>query len=160
MEAEGQLVESLSLLEQLSAKSSYYGFLAADRLKREYRINQEDAFSVEIDEEAILATNPHMLRARELFYLDRLVDAKREWFQALRYLDQNQIKQAATLASKWQWHDSAIRTVAKTPHRNDFSLPTPQRFQPAFPNSVQTAGVRACTVSRSGSLADLWRHAS
>ena len=131
MEAEGKLVESLSLLEQLSEKSSYYGFLAADKLKREYRINQEDASSVKIDEEAILATNPHMLRARELFYLDRLVDAKREWFQALRYLDQNQIKQAATLASNWQWHDSAIRTVAKTPHRNDFSLrfPTPYKQQ-------------------------------
>jgi soluble lytic murein transglycosylase len=129
MEAEGQLVESLSLLEQLSVKSSYYGFLAADKLKREYRIKQEDASTAEIDEEAILANNPHMLRARELFYLDRLVDAKREWFQALRYLDQNQIKQAATLASKWQWHDSAIRTVAKTPHRSDYSLRFPMPYK-------------------------------
>ncbi len=131
MEAEGQLVASLSLLEQLSDKSSYYGFLAADKLKREYRIDQEDATSAEIDEDAILASNPNMLRARELYYLDRPVDAKREWFQALRYLDQDQIKQAATLASKWQWHDSAIRTVAKTPHRNDFSLrfPTPYKQQ-------------------------------
>jgi len=129
MEADGQLVESLSLLEQLSEKSSYYGFLAADKLKREYRINQEDAFSVEIDEEAMLSDNPHMLRARELFYLDRLVDAKREWFQALRYLDQDQIKQAATLASKWQWHDSAIRTVAKTPHRSDYSLRFPMPYK-------------------------------
>jgi len=131
MEAEGQLVQSLSLLEQLSDKSSYYGFLAADKLKREYRIEQENAANAEIDEDEMLAVNPHMLRARELFYLDRLVDAKREWFQALRYLDQDQIKQAATLASRWQWHDSAIRTVAKTPHRNDFSLrfPTPYKQQ-------------------------------
>ena len=70
-----------------------------------------------------------MLRARELFFLDRLVDAKREWFQALRYLDQDQIKQAATLASRWQWHDSAIRTVAKTEHRNDFSLRFPMPYK-------------------------------
>jgi soluble lytic murein transglycosylase len=47
----------------------------------------------------------------------------------LRYLDQDQIKQAATLASKWQWHDSAIRTVAKTPHRNDFSLRFPMPYK-------------------------------
>ena len=33
----------LTLLEQLSGKSSYYGFLAADRLKREYLIEQENA---------------------------------------------------------------------------------------------------------------------
>ena len=129
MEAEGQLSSSLSLLEKLSHKSSYYGFLAADKLKRDYRIEQEDASSIEVDEEAFLTANPHMLRARELYYLDRLVDAKREWFQALRYLDQDQIKQAATLASKWQWHDSAIRTVAKTPHRNDFSLRFPMPYK-------------------------------
>lgn len=72
MEAEGQLAQSLSLLDQLSDKSSYYGFLAADKLKREYRIEQEDAANTEIDEDEMLAVNPHMLRARELFYLDRL----------------------------------------------------------------------------------------
>ena len=129
LEAEGQLNGSLSLLEELSGKSSYYGFLAADKLEREYRIEQENATSVEIDEESFLAENPHMLRARELFYLDRLVDAKREWFQALRYLDQDQMKQAATLASNWQWHDSAIRTVAKTPHRSDYSLRFPMPYK-------------------------------
>ncbi len=131
LEAEGRLVESLDLLEQLAVKSSYYGFLAADKLERKYHIEQENAASVEVDEDSFLVDNPHMLRARELFYLDRLVDAKREWFQALRYLDHDQIKQAATLASKWQWHDSAIRTVAKTEHRNDFSLrfPTPYKRQ-------------------------------
>ena len=129
LEAEGQLADSLTLLEQLSDRSSYYGFLAADKLRREYRIEQENATSVEIDEEAFLAANPHMLRARELYFLDRLVDAKREWFQALRYLDQDQIKQAATLASKWKWHDSAIRTVAKTPHRSDYSLRFPMPYK-------------------------------
>ncbi|UCH38976.1 MAG: transglycosylase SLT domain-containing protein [Gammaproteobacteria bacterium] len=129
MEAGGQLVDSLSLLEQLSDKSSYYGFLAADKLKRDYRIEQEDAASNEIDEDSFLTANPHLLRARELYYLDRLVDAKREWFQALRYLDHDDIKIAATLASKWKWHDSAIRTVAKTPHRNDFSLRFPMPYK-------------------------------
>ena len=129
MEAEGQVNGSLALLEQLSGRSSYYGFLASDKLKREYHIEQENAASTGVDEDTFLSENPHMLRARELFFLDRLVDAKREWFQALRYLDQNQIKQAATLASRWQWHDSAIRTVAKTPHRNDFSLRFPMPYK-------------------------------
>jgi soluble lytic murein transglycosylase len=129
MEAEGQLNGSLTLLEGLSGKSSYYGFLAADKLQRDYQIEQENAASAEVDEDIFLGENPHMLRARELFYLDRLVDAKREWFQALRYLDQNQIKQAATLASRWQWHDSAIRTVAKTEHRSDYSLRFPMPYK-------------------------------
>ena len=129
LEAEGQLVDSLNLLEQLADRSSYYGFLAADKLRREYRIEQEDAAADAIDEPDFLADKPHMLGARELYYLDRLVDAKREWFQALRYLDAEQIKQAAKLASSWQWHDSAIRTVAKTEHRNDFSLRFPMPYK-------------------------------
>jgi len=129
LEAEGQLVDSLKLLEELSDRSSYYGFLAADKLKREYRIDQENASSDEIDENAFLDANPHMLRARELYFLNRLVDAKREWFQALRYLDQDQIRQAATLASKWKWHDSAIRTVARTQHRSDYSLRFPMPYK-------------------------------
>jgi len=129
MEQEGQLNGSVSLLEQLSTKGSYYGFLAADKLQREYQIDQENAASAGVDEELFLAENPHMLRARELYYLNRLVDAKREWFQALRYLDQDQIKQAATLASKWKWHDSAIRTVAKTEHRSDYILRFPMPYK-------------------------------
>jgi len=131
LEAQGEVADSVSLLEKLATRSSYYGFLAADRLNLGYQIEQENASSTEVDEETFLAANPHMLRARELFYLDRLVDAKREWFQALRKLDQDQIKQAATLASKWKWHDSAIRTVAKTSHRSDFNLrfPTPYKKQ-------------------------------
>lgn len=129
MEAEGQLVDSLALLEQLSNKSSYYGFLAADKLHREYHIEQENAASNDLDEDVFLSANPHLLRARELYFLDRLVDAKREWFQALRYLDQDGIKQAATLASRWKWHDSAIRTVAKTRHRSDYSLRFPMPYK-------------------------------
>ena len=129
LEAEGHLADSMQLLEQLSGKSSYYGFLAADKLRREYRIEQENASSADIDEDAFFDANPHMLRARELYFLDRLVDAKREWFQALRYLDQDQIRQAATLASKWQWHDSAIRTVARTQHRSDYSLRFPMPYK-------------------------------
>jgi len=129
LESQGQIADSVILLEQLANKSSYYGFLAADKLNLGYQIEQEDASHTAVDEETFLAANPHMLRARELFYLDRLVDAKREWFQALRKLNHDQIKQAATLASKWKWHDSAIRTVAKTPHRSDFSLRFPMPYK-------------------------------
>ncbi len=123
--------DSTKILNSLAGKSSYYGFLAADKLNLEYQIEQENAASIEIDEEDFLANRPHLIRARELFYLGRLIDAKREWFQALPTLDQNQIKQAATLASKWEWHDSAIRTVAQTSHRKDYNLrfPTPYKQQ-------------------------------
>ena len=99
-----------------------------NRLQAEYhhawlRYHPENSVDVGLHDHA------HLLRARELFFLDRIVDARREWYQAMRYLDQEQIKIAATLASRWKWHDSAIRTVARTPHRSDYSLRFPMPYK-------------------------------
>jgi soluble lytic murein transglycosylase len=129
-EQTGAISESLNLFSKVATISSYYGFLASDKVKQGYTITQEDVFaSSDIDESAFLQNNPYLLRARELFFVNRLVEAKREWFQALRLLKSSQIKQAAVLASRWKWHDSAIRTVAKTSHRSDYSLRFPMPYK-------------------------------
>ena len=47
---------------------------------------------------------------------------RREWFQGIRKLNQQEIKLAASIASNWKWHDNAIKTVAKTSHRSDYDL--------------------------------------
>ena len=129
-ESQGYDVKAKGKFLFLANKSSYYGFLAADRLQIPYRIEQENVvIASEFDEAQFLAENPYLLRAKELFFLDRQVDARREWFQALRQLDTQQIKQAAALASSWKWHDSAIKTVARTSHRSDYSLRFPMPFR-------------------------------
>ena len=129
LEFQGFVTRADDILQSLAGAGSYYGFLAADRVERQYHIEQENASAEAIDEVAMLAENPHMFRARELYFLDRPVDARREWFQALRKLDTTQIKQAATLASSWEWHDSAIKTVARTSHRKDYNLRFPMPYQ-------------------------------
>ena len=129
-ESLGYDLKSKGKLLTLANKSSYYGFLAADKLQIPYRIEQENvATAADFDEAQFLAENPYLLRARELYFLNRQVDARREWFQALRLLNTQQIKQAAVLASSWKWHDSAIKTVARTPHRRDYSLRFPMPFK-------------------------------
>lgn len=129
LEFQGLTARSSEMMNTLASASSYYGFLAADRTNLTYQIEQENVVVDNFDHELLLKNNPHLLRARELFFLNRLTDAKREWFQALRQLDTTQIKQAATLASRWKWHDSAIKTVAKTSHRRDYSLRFPMPYQ-------------------------------
>ncbi len=129
LELQGFATRSDDILEKLANSSNYYGFLAADRINLNYHIEQESVTVADFDRDALLESNPHMLRARELFFLDRFVDAKREWFQALRKLDTPQLKQAATLASSWKWHDSAIKTVARTAHRSDYSLRFPMPYK-------------------------------
>ena len=129
-EQSGHEVKAAEIYDRLSSRSSYYGFLAADRRDREYHIdNQQITVQTPFNESELLEKSVHLLRARELFYLDRLVEARREWFQGIRKLSQQEIKQAASMASNWKWHDNAIKTVAKTSHRNDYDLRFPMPFK-------------------------------
>jgi soluble lytic murein transglycosylase len=129
-EALGDPVSSAPIYLALASKATYYGFLAADKLKQPYKIVQESANPLAgLDESRLLSENKHMLRARELFFLNRGTDANREWSKALKNLDSSGIRQAAALASSWEWHARAIKTVAKTSHRRDYNLrfPMPHR---------------------------------
>jgi soluble lytic murein transglycosylase len=126
----GDQASSAPIFSALSKKPTYYGFLAADKLNQPYKIVQENANQLAgLDEATLLRENKHMLRARELYFLNRVTDANREWFQALRHLGPPAIKQAAALASSWKWHDRAIITVAKTRHRSDYNLRFPMPYR-------------------------------
>ncbi|MFT6373094.1 MAG: soluble lytic murein transglycosylase, partial [Gammaproteobacteria bacterium] len=129
-EALGDQASSGSLYLALSKKPTYYGFLAADKLMLPYKIEQQDANELAtLEESVLLQENKHLFRARELFFINRMTDANREWFRAIKHLDPPKIKQAAALASSWKWHDSAIRTVAKTAHRSDYNLRFPMPYR-------------------------------
>ena len=126
----GHEVKSADIYTGLANRSTYYGFLAADKISVDYQINQQQAAAdTSFTEQQLLDKSEHLLRARELFFLDRLLDARREWFQGIRKLNQQEIKQAASIASTWKWYDNAIKTVAKTKHRSDYDLRFPMPFK-------------------------------
>lgn len=113
----------------VAQNSTYYGFLAADKINVPYIIIKEKVTAANFDEDLFLQKNIHLLRARELYFVDRITDARREWFQGLRQLETNEIKQAASMASGWKWHEGAIKTVARTTHRRDYDLRFPMPFK-------------------------------
>ncbi len=138
-EEAGKTRKAASIFHTLSSRSTYYGFLAADRMGLDYQINKQQVTAdIEHDEPALLSSNINLLRARELFNLDRRLEARREWFQGIRKLDTNQIKQAAAMASSWKWHDNAIKTVAKTSHRNDYDLRFPMPYREQVMGHIET----------------------
>ena len=133
----GHQVKAREYYRALAKKGSYYGFLAADRISAEYQIDQQQAADKSsFDEESLLAKNEYLLRARELFFVNRLLEARREWFQGVRKLNQQEIKQAASMASTWKWHDNAIKTVAKTSHRKDYDLRFPMPYRQLVMDNV------------------------
>jgi soluble lytic murein transglycosylase len=126
----GHEVKAQDIYQKLSRRSTYYGFLAADRSGNEYHIdNQRINRQIPFQEQQLLAKSIHLLRARELFFLNRQLEARREWFQGIRKLNKEEIKQAASMASSWKWHDNAIKTVAKTGFQKDYDLRFPMPYR-------------------------------
>ncbi len=158
LEALGEQVESEALYSALAMQRHYYGFLAADKLDLPYRLQHkvrppDHALSVNIEQ------HPGILRARELFALDRVIEARREWFFATRYMEDEQLYQAGKLAHEWGWHDRAIHTIARTTHRDDLNIrfPLAHRAQitlKASENSIETALAFALIRQESAFTAD------
>lgn len=130
LEALNQNTQAEETYLRLAELRSYYGFLAADRLDLPYQLNQQP-LAAELTDAVEPAMYPGIERARELFRLGRVVDARREWYYATHDMSEWQLAAAASLAHEWGWHDRAIMTVANTDERDDLELrfPTVHREQ-------------------------------
>ena len=118
LEALGRLDEARSVYLMNVNQRSFYGFLSADRAGLPYRFtNQPLSFSS--DELDRLLTVDAVLRARELFFLNQIVDARREWHYAMQQMNQGQLLKAAQLAHQWGWHDRAIVTFGQAKYWDD-----------------------------------------
>lgn len=120
----GQKAQAMDLYRSAAARRSYYGLLSSLRAGLPIEIRQQ-ALRVERDDFLILEHHPGMLRARELFFLGRIVEARREWYHATRHMAEWQLQGAAKLAQGWGWHDRAIITMARTSQRDDLDLRFP-----------------------------------
>lgn len=134
LDAMGERERARVIWLEIAAARDYYGFLAADRLGLPYRLSHAP---MAVDETvlATLSALPGMARTHELYLLDRLPEARREWHYATRALDGAELLAAAYLAHHWGWHDRAILALARTPERDDLEL----RFPLAFRGEIVTA---------------------
>jgi len=119
------------LYQNIANERSYYGFLAADKLSLSYNIVNEPVQYNAQELEKIEQT-PSILRARELLLVGQEADARREWNHATQNYSSRQYQIAASLAHQWDWHDYAIRTIAKGQYFEDLSI----RFPTPFANQV------------------------
>ncbi len=124
LEQTGKRRQANAIYGELAGKRSYYGFLAADRLGRDYHFAPQ---KTRVDPAAILRirNHPAIPRIRELLALKRWVDARREWRLLTAELNTEEYKAAARLAKAWHWHDQAIFTLAKSGYWDDLELRFP-----------------------------------
>lgn len=123
-EQQGHGNDAEGIYRYLAGRRSYYGFLAADRLNLPYSFENRP-LDLDQRELARIATHPEAIRAHELFQLDRIIDARREWGQLTASLSRREKLAASQLAHSWGWHDRAIVTMGKTDYRDDIALRFP-----------------------------------
>lgn len=166
LEALGQGQEAAEIYSQLALSRSYYGFLAADRKGLSYQF-EDRPLTFPADALADVEKIPGIARARELYVLGRMSDARREWQFVTSRMNEDQLNQAAKLAHQWGWHDRAILTLARSSYRDDLELRFPivhqqdvlaqaeaQRIDPAWAFAImrQESAFMADARSRVGAL--------
>jgi soluble lytic murein transglycosylase len=124
----GKVEQAQQLFSELSRHRSFYGYLAADKVNSMYQLSDRP---VDIPEEKITAlkNRKEFTVAAELMQLDRITEAKLQWWHAVGQLDNNtDIITAAKLARTWNWDEVAIFTIAKAKYWDDLELRFPLSY--------------------------------
>lgn len=129
MDAMGKPEEAKALYRSIADRQEYYAFLAQDRLGQQYELDNQpiarnDAWSV-------TERSAGVERAFELYRLDRITEARREWRTAVQELDDTGLKQAGVLAAELGWHDRAIFALAQAGHFRDLGIRYPLEHEAA-----------------------------
>ncbi len=131
-EESGRWQQAQPIYASLSKVRSYYGFLAADRLDLDYAM-QHQSIEAARDEAQAMNARPDIKAAKELYYLGKIVDARRQWNWMIKKMNNRELQVAAVLAREWGWYDRAIYTVNKSDHLDDLDL----RFPVLYRNLVE-----------------------
>ena len=161
--AQGDTPEALQLYLPVAAERDFYGFLAADRIGRPYRIGHQP---LQIDPQVLhrVRSSAGIRRAMELYQRGQIVDARREWYHVSRLFNREELIAQAKLAHEMDWHFPAIRTISLAQHWDDMDIRFPMAYRGALVRTAQQRGVEsswvyAITRQESGFMDDARSHA-
>jgi soluble lytic murein transglycosylase len=138
----GRESEAQAQLQGLSKEATFFGFLAADSLNQPYSICSMAA-AVDAGREKGLLSNPALARAFELFAVDMLAAARREWSQALAGADLDTQRLAADLAYRTGWYDRAVFGLSSGESLRMYEQRFPLARQDGVIQQAQEAGIEA-----------------
>lgn len=116
--------EAQALYQSILGRQNYFSLLAADRLNQPY-IFQNRPISSNDQDMINLRQDQGIMRALELFYFERMVEARREWNSSISGKTREEARAAALLAHELSWHDRAIIAAASAGEFYDLMLRFP-----------------------------------
>jgi soluble lytic murein transglycosylase len=133
--AGGNQADAENLYLKLAEDRSFYGFLAADAAAKPYRLSDKPVDPAANDIDA-LAAETGFQAAFELRYLNRPLEAERQWWHAVKKLSKERLAAAAKLAQSRHWDPIAIKTLAKAGYWDDLVLRFPLGYMPQVQNNA------------------------
>ncbi len=140
LEKTGNKKAAWPIFSDLATERSYYGFLAADHVGRDYSM-QHVSIDASPEEISAMLAQSGIQMARELFIMGEITAARRQWAWATRAMSSRSLQVAAVLARHWGWHDRAIFTVAKSDHLDDLELRFPILYRDMVEDSAQKSEI-------------------
>jgi soluble lytic murein transglycosylase len=129
------------LYEQVAGLRDYYGYLAADRIRQPYHLNDHPT----VDDPEVqhgLDAEPGLIRAHALFDCHLTDEAGAEWAAVVGAAAPPAVKiQAARLAARWGWYAQSIATLAASGDFDDVRLRYPRPFAGAVDAAAELTHV-------------------
>ncbi|GMR20406.1 MAG: transglycosylase SLT domain-containing protein [Gammaproteobacteria bacterium] len=140
LEESGSWNQGEVIYAALANERSYYGFMAADRLDRDYVMAHKSIEATPLEVSAMLE-RPGIQAAYELYKLGQVVPARRQWNFITKQMNNRELQIAALVARQWGWYDRAIYTVTKSDHQDDLDIRFPVLYRDMVEANAKTAGI-------------------
>ena len=127
-------------LVALARERQYYGFLAATRIGAPLQLNPRELPS-DPEADAKLYARPGMRRIEELFALDAMSDARREWQMLLPTLDPRERIAAIQRLATMGWIDQSVIASADPALADYLSIRFPHPYGNLFDGASRVTGL-------------------
>ena len=120
------------IFSKLAKERSFYGYLSAEKLNKDYKmVNNPIVVAPKAYER--LKRQEQFRVVVELIAVNKVMEARRQWWYVISKLNKSDILMAAKYAEELKWKQVAIYTIAKAKYWDDVSV----RFPLAYKSQVQ-----------------------
>ncbi len=126
--AQGDQHAADTIYHHLMLERDYYGFLAADKLGKQYQMNHRSlAFKQsQLDQFAQRRDIAHL---HEFYVQNMTTSAHRQAYHLRQTLPKNELEMLAKLTHQWGWHNQTIALLGKAESWNDLNLRFPVVYE-------------------------------
>lgn len=131
---QADLGPTINIYSALAEKRGFYGFLAADILRKHYSLEDR---SKPVDQVSFMRVNQldGIRRARELWAMGYEAESRAEWNHTTKKMQPDELYAAGSLAEQWGWYATGINTMTKGNLWDNLT----SRFPLAYANEVKRA---------------------